>query len=796
MNHALGTVARRQIRLTRRATALVLILAALVCAVLILDRLFPFPVANLEPAPSVRVLDRDGEPLRYFLAPDGMWRFPVSLDDVSPELVTAIVASEDRHFYRHPGVNPLAVIRALWLNLRHGRVVSGASTIPMQVARLTAPAPRTLAAKIIESCRALQLSAHYSKDQILTWYLNLAPFGGNVVGVGAAAWFYFGKDPRRLSLGEIALLSVLPRSPTRYNPLRHPEAARAVRDRVLRRFAAQGVFEQKALAESRTRPLLAARAQVPQAAPHFCLWARAYLPDRAVIRSSLDRRVQAIAESLATARMDSLRRASIGNAAVVVLDLKTREVLAHVGSADFWDPEHQGQVDNALSRRAPGSTLKPFLYALAFDQGILTPASMLLDVPTDFGGYRPENYGQNFQGAINARTALAASLNVPAVRLLARCGLTPFHDLLRAGGLTTLDRPPSHYGLPLALGGCEVRLMDLTNLYATLGSGGLHRPVRSERQNPDQMDQGAPILSSEACALVVSILGAVRRPTLADAWEFTVDAPAVAWKTGTSFGHRDAWAVGVSQDLAIGIWVGNPDGSLCANISGVRHAGPLLFDLFRALRPGAAGPPRIDAPRLTRLTVCAVSGDRPGPRCPTVQTQAIAGVTKLPACALHKQIFVDRDTGLRLVGDCLLAHPTQEETALVWPAELLAWQRAQGSAVAGLPAMHPDCADVPDEAGPTIQSPSAATPYVIRPDAPPEFQRLALLAAPGPAATLHFWYVDGRFAASSAPETPCFTPLAPGRHTVSVTDDLGRSTAGTFAVTGSAPQPTPGLSAP
>lgn len=783
MIHGIRAVARRQSRLTRPVTALVLLLAALICATLILDHLFPFPVANLEPAPSVRILDRNGEPLRFFLAPDGMWRFPVTLDEVSPDLVTAIIASEDRHFYRHPGVNPLAVIRALWLNLRHGRVISGASTIPMQVARLTAPAPRTLGAKIVESFRAVQLSAHYSKDQILTWYLNLAPFGGNVVGVGAAAWHYFDKDPRRLSLGEIALLSVLPRSPTRYNPLRHPEAARAVRDRVLRRFDGQGVFAHKDLAESRTRPLLAARAQVPQAAPHFCLWARANLPDRAVIRSSLDRRIQAVAESLVTARMDALRRASIGNAALVVLDLKTREILAHVGSADFWDPNHQGQVDNTLSRRAPGSTLKPFLYALAFDQGHLTPASLLLDVPTDFGGYRPENYGQNFQGAVSARTALAASLNVPAVRLLARCGLEPFYELLRAGGLTTLDRPASHYGLPLALGGCELRLMDLTNLYASLGSGGTHRAVRTERLDaPDQMDQGAAILSPEACAMVVSILDAVRRPTLADAWEFTVDAPAVAWKTGTSFGHRDAWAVGISQDLAIGVWVGNPDGSLCANISGVRHAGPLLFDIFRALRPGAAGPPRIEAPRLTRMTVCAISGDRPGPNCPTIQTQAIAGVTKLPVCALHKQIFVDRDTGLRLVGDCLLAHPTREETALVWPAELLAWQRAQGSPMAGLPAMHPDCADVPDEAGPTIQSPSAATPYVTRSDVPPEFQRLALLAAPGPGATRHFWYVDGGFVASSAPETPCFTPLTPGRHAVVVTDDLGRGATGTFTV--------------
>lgn len=767
--------------LRRAAAILTLILGIAAGLGLLLDRLFPFPVQQLEPSPATRVLDRDGKPLRFFLAPDGMWRFPMTLEEISPDLAAALIDSEDRHFRIHPGINPLSVLRAAWINVRHGRVVSGASTIPMQVARLADPRPRTLGAKVVESFRALQLCWHHPRDQILLWYVNLAPFGGNVVGVRAAAWHYFGKDPATLSLGEIALLSVLPRSPTRYNPLKNPGLAREVRDRVLDRFAAHEVFDAARVAEAKTRPLLASRATVPQGAPHFSRWVRARQPEASVIGSSIYRRAQDIMEARITGRMDDLRRQGIGNAAVVVLDIKSREILAYAGSVDFWD-KTQGQVDNALSRRSPGSTLKPFLYALAFDQGHLAPGSMLLDVPTDFAGYVPENYGQNFQGLVSARLALATSLNVPAARLLVRCGLVPFHDLLRRGGLSTLDRAAGHYGLSMALGGNEVRLLELTNLYATLAEGGVHKPVRPQSGGSGATGEGVRIFSPEACAMVLDILTGTRRPDLPDAWEFTLAAPKVAWKTGTSFGHRDAWAVGLSRELAIGVWVGNPDGSQCANISGARHAAPLLFDLFRALSPGTTQLPAFPTPALQRIQVCSVSGDSPGPACQTTTTTAIAGVTKLSACAMHRRIFVNPDTGLRLHGDCLLAGESREETALVWPSELVAFRRAQGANLQGLPATDPGCADVPEESGPVITSPSPSTPYLIRPDAPPSFQRLALSAAAATGASAHYWYVNGRHVARTAPETPCFIPLEEGEHVVMVTDDQGRSASSSFSV--------------
>ena len=289
--------------------------------------------------------------------------------------------------------------------------------------------------------------------------------------------------------------------------------------------------------------------------------------------------------------------------------------------------------------------------------------------------------------------------------------------------------------------------------------------------------------------MVLDILTMTRRPEMSDSWEFTVDAPAVAWKTGTSFGHRDAWAVGVNRDLAIGVWVGNPDGSQCKNISGTLHAAPLLFDLFRKLAPGSTALPRFATPALQRTPVCAVSGERPGPDCPVILTRSIAGVTSLPRCTMHKRIFVDPETGLRLHGDCLLNRPVQEETAVVWP-ELVAYRMAQGVVLACR--VHPDCPDVPEEKGghPVM---AAGTPYLIRPDAPAEFQRLALTAAPGTGASIHYWYVNDRYVGHVTPETPCFVPLSPGRHDVFVVDDLGRSSWTRFTVRELLPQEVPTL---
>ncbi|MGE4291635.1 MAG: penicillin-binding protein 1C [Desulfovibrio sp.] len=740
---------------------------------------FPFPEAALHPVPARLVLDRQNEPLRAFLAPDGQWRFPVELHEVSPVMRAALLRSEDRWMRWHPGVNPLAILRAAWDNLLSGRIVSGGSTLAMQVARLAEPRPRTLRSKLVEAFRALQLRWNHDSDEILEFWLNMAPFGGNIVGVGAASRMYFHKTPDRLSLGEAALLTALPRSPNSYDPVRHPDAARAVRERVLERL--DGLFPAKELAQASEEPLPKTLTPLPLRAPHFALEALSRLPGPRP-RTSLDPRAQRLAEEALRARINGLRAQGIDSAAVVALDTATREVRALVGSPAFFDDEHSGQINGALIRRSPGSTLKPFLYAQAMDLGLIYPEALLLDIPTDYAGYAPENYDGSFRGAVSAQFALAHSLNVPAVRLLGSVGLERFLELLRNGGLTTLDKPAGHYGLPLILGGGEVTLLGLANLYATLASGGLHQrvrfaPVQADAPESLLTSDGKRLFSPEACFLTTGILAQVERPDMPKAWALTSAAPEVAWKTGTSFGHRDAWAMGFSGKYTIGVWVGNPDGHAVKGISGARHAGPLLFDLFRLLEENAARLPDFGPLNLDEVELCAASRKLPGPYCEKRLTATILpGRTLLEQDDWTQRIFVDNITGERLAGDCLAAHEHHAEIFVRLPPGLAAWRESAGLPVDKLPPLARDCSALPEADGPRIVSPDPATPYRLRPDAPAEYQRIPLAADASPDTRELFWFLDGRLVSAARPGIPLFLPPpGKGEHKIAVQDDQGRT---------------------
>jgi penicillin-binding protein 1C len=755
----------------------------------VLNLLFPFPWETLHRPPAIVVTDRTGEPLRFFLPADQRWRFPIRLSELPPELPRALVASEDRWFWRHPGVNPVAIARAAWSNVRAGEVVSGASTIPMQIARMAEPGPRTLFRKACEAFRAVQLERRFSKRQLLEIYLNLTPYGGNIEGVGAAAWFYFGKTPDRLSLGEIALLTALPRSPVRYDPTVHPAAARAARDRVLMQLAGRGAFPPAEIENALAQPVPRSRRRPPFAAPHLADLAVRALPGQVRIRSSLDSGIQAIAEQEVRGRIADLRNLGIGNAAVVVIENGTHAVRALVGSAGFDERAFQGQVNGAVARRSPGSTLKPFLYAMALDEGRVIPDSWLLDVPTDFSGYVPENYDERYRGRVTVREALVQSLNACAVRLLAEIGLADFHRLLWRGGLKTLDRPVATYGLPLILGAGEVRLVDLVNLYSSLADGGIHRPFRlvEPEAGEDREPAGVRLFSAGAAREIAGILTDLRRPDLPESWDLTRDGPAVAWKTGTSYGHRDAWAVGFSRRYTIGVWVGNFDGRPRKGISGSQHAGPLLFDLFRALGDRGADPrltPTLP-PALPEETieVCAESRQLPGPYCPVrLRVPYLPGRSHLMACTWHRRALVDARTGELLAGDCLAGRPHAFRLLTVFPPELVAWWRAQGSPVPGLPRLAASCGGIPEGEPPRIVSPDGATPYRLRRGAPPEYQRIPLVARAGPGVSRLFWYQDGRLVAAAAPQENRFLPTLPGEHRLVVTDDLGRTDGVTYTV--------------
>ncbi|HEY6138808.1 MAG TPA: penicillin-binding transpeptidase domain-containing protein, partial [Thermoanaerobaculia bacterium] len=540
----------------------------------------------------------------------------------------------------------------------------------------------------------------------------------------------------------------------------------------------RGAFSAAEIAAAMHQPLPRERRRAPFVAPHFCDYAVQQAPGRARIHTTLDPRLQHVAEQQVAARIHSLRAYGVEQAAVVVIDVETREVLAMVGSASFFE----AQVNGATARRSPGSTLKPFLYAKAFDEGLLVPDSYVLDVPTDYAGYVPENYDGTYRGRVTAREALVQSLNAPAVHLLEDEHVDEFVALLRNGGLGTLDRDPSKYGLPLILGSGEVRLIDLTNLYATLADDGLHKPVRiwsaaampplSERRHGRRTPQSA-LFSPESTALITEVLTELRRPDMPRAWQ-AANAPAVAWKTGTSYGHRDAWSVGYSTKYAIGVWAGNFDGHGEKGLSGSEFAAPLLFDLFRALEPASAPCPLRPAPS---IEVCSLSHQLPTEFCrEKTKIAYLPGRTRLHACDMHRPIFVHKGTGQRLAGDCIATVPHKQIVAAVYPPELVAWWRAQNQPFDPLPPLAPQCTGVAAGPPPRIVSPSPATPYRLRRDAPAEFQEILLSAETSDAARL-YWFEDGTLIASGDAARKMFLRPTRGVHEVVVVDDSGRSDA-------------------
>lgn len=535
---------------------------------------------------STQVLDRNGHLLRAYATPEGRWRLPATAGDVDPRLVTMLLAYEDRRFREHRGIDPLAMVRAAYQWVTNGRVISGGSTISMQVARLMEPrTERTLAAKLRQVVRALEIERVLTKNQILSLYLTLAPYGGNIEGLRAASLAYFGKEPRRLSLGEAALLVALPQSPEARRPDRSTIAARHARDRVLDRIAAAGVVPADEIALAKLEGVPAGRKPMPTLAPHAADQAIAAAPSAKIHRLTIDATLQKHLEELARGRAHTLGPDI--SVAIVVLDNATGEVLARIASADYFDERRAGQVDMTQALRSPGSALKPFIYGLAFEDGIAHPETLIEDRPARYGAYAPENFDLTFQGTVTARRALQMSLNVPAVALLDKVGSSRLSArLAQAGGPLVLPKGEAP-GLAMALGGLGIKLADLTMLYSGLARGGMALPV-TERMGAAAEPAPQRLLDPVAAWYVGHVLTGTPPPENAVGGR-------IAYKTGTSYGYRDAWALGFDGKRTIGVWVGRPDGAPIAGLTGRGAAAPILFDAFA--RTGQAPVPLPAAPK-------------------------------------------------------------------------------------------------------------------------------------------------------------------------------------------------------
>lgn len=736
----------------------------------------PDPYA-VRPA-GVRILDREGRLVRGFLSPDEKRRWRLGLAEISPELITAVLHHEDRGFRRHPGVDAGAVARAAWSNLRAGRVVSGASTITMQLARLTEPRPRTLGAKLHQMVRALQYESLYSKDQILEMYLNLAPYGGNVEGVGPAARVFFGKPAAELSWGEACQLAVLPQSPLAHDPVRRPAAARQARDALADRLLAAGIIAAETHREIHSSPLPTERRPAPFAAPHFSRWARNRHPGQDNLRTTLDLTRQEQARRILADHARRIRPLGVEQAAAVVLDALTGEIRCMVGSAGFRDTEHQGQVNGATAPRSPGSTLKPLVYALAFDRGLTTPDQFIEDVPRFFADYSPRNYSGRFSGAVRCGDALQRSLNVPAVTLAADLEKTQgggLHRFLQDARIASVNRPAGHYGLTLVLGGGEVDLLHLASLYGLLARHGRWLPVR-DLVEADADTSGRRLLGEGACWLTLREMQGVRRPEPERVWQNRADRLAVAWKTGTSFGYRDAWSVGVVGDYVVAVWVGNFGGAGSPHLKGAELAAPLLFALIEGLGLPGEGAWQRRPDGVLKRELCALSGLPPGRHCPgRTEGFFLPGVSPAGACGIHRAIQVDAASGLVVCSRCRGDAELEERVVEWWPPEVASYLAAGRLSGEVVPAHNPACPVFGQGQAPVIASPRDGREYILRRGVPRQDQALALKVDVGPETHQVWWFVDGVLVAKGDPAAPTFVVPPAGNPRITVVDEAGRS---------------------
>lgn len=753
-------------------------LAALLLALLIADRLFPPPLPGRDSPHALLIVARDGTPLRAFPDRNHVWRHPVTLNEVSPLYREALLRYEDRYFLWHPGVNPFALLRAAGQWATSGRIVSGGSTLTMQVARVLEPTPRTVAGKARQILRAVQLEARLSKDEILTLYLNYAPMGGVLEGVEAASRAYLGKPARRLSHAEAALLVVLPQAPSLLRPDRHPTAARAARDKVIQRM--HGSWPGADITDALQEPAYAQTLREPLLAPLLAERLKKTAAGRPRIDTTLDPQAQQTVELLLADRLGALP-ARVSMAALVV-DNATLEVRGYAGSADFTDKERFSHVDMVRAQRSPGSTLKPFLYGLALDEGLIHSESLLADVPQSFAGYQPGNFQQSFHGPVSVAEALTKSLNVPAVEVLERLDPVRFVSLLRRGGLKLEFPKGGEPNLAVILGGASTSLEQLVGAYTAFARQGL---AGKPRYTPDAQVEEQRMLSAGAAYIIRDLLesgGPMGRAVESGAGI----RRGIAWKTGTSFGFRDAWSVGVSDRFTIGVWIGRPDGTPNPGFFGANIAAPLLVDLFNSLD---AGPPgrRTPPPNVKQERICWPLGTRASHEDASLCQQSRLAWTlndaapptfpdRLRGGEARYAIQITTDNQLRARANCHTG-PLATRPMARWPAVLEPWLDEDLRRRAIPPAWVASCAgQARPESG--LKIVGASDGEILRRPVGGNAPLLRLevrgqAGGPGPGGEV-VWLVNGRPSARLAAGKGFEQRLAePGHYDITVLDDTG-----------------------
>ncbi|MFO8056608.1 MAG: penicillin-binding protein 1C [bacterium] len=760
-------------RLIKALIGSVLAAAVLVTAGIVAAWTVPLPERIKKPSSRVVEYD-DGTPMCVFLSPDDKWRIRVGLSEVDPQFVEALLAYEDERFYYHPGVDPVAIVRAVYTNMTAGEIVSGASTITMQLVKILEPRPRTYFAKAVEALRAVQLELRFDKKEILELYLAYVPYGKNLEGVEAASLAFFGHRAGELSAFETAYLLGVPQDPN----YRYPAPENTVRmEKVISRIAARlqenGVLDGEQAARVRSRSVPARMKEFPRDNLHTAYFLAERI-DGKRIKSTINKNVQETVQNVLDSYRSRMNSMGIHNAAIVVMENKNNTVAAAAGNFDFWDHEHEGQVPGFDAPRSPGSAMKPFVYAMAIDRGLALPSFLVADVPVSYSGYEPVNYGHRYRGLVALEDALAKSLNIPFVDLLAKLGLDEYLEFLREGGLTTLSDEPGYYGLSIAIGSLEVKPIELASLYAMLSRNGTHMDVAwtadQEREKP------APLLAPGACFLTRQALRRRNRPDFPGKRMSTTLLPRVFWKTGTSAFHKDAWAVGGNMEYTAAVWVGNFDGSPSRYLVGSERAGPVLFDVLEGLQgPSAEETYEKQPGDLIRVKVCSFSGHIATRHCPHSRS-ALAPKDSLPfkKCPFHKKYMVDKQTGFRTNALCAAGRPVESRVFTVLPASVKRWISDTRLQAPVLPPVDPLCRQTDTGGGPRIITPGDDAVFFMVPGLAPDKQEIVMKAEAGPGVEHLYWFVDGRFFQKASSHERVWMKPSPGNHRIRVMDPAGK----------------------
>lgn len=777
-------------------------IAAAITLVALLCYVFSLPDMVFNDPYSTVLKANRGELLSASIAVDGQWRFPQS-DSIPQKFSEALITYEDKRFYGHPGVDILSLGRALKQNITDRRIVSGGSTITMQVIRLSRKGkPRTIFQKIIEMVLATRLELRYSKSEILGLYASHAPFGGNVVGLEAACWRYFGRDPQQLSWGEAALLAVLPNAPSLIHPGKNRDQLKNKRDRLLDKLVDAGKIDSFTASLAKDEAIPEEPKALPRYARHLLARAMKEGHTESFVRSTIDKSLQERTAQVVHDHHERLEANQIHNAAAIVLDVASGKVLAYVGNTEAEKKtRHGAEVDVITSPRSTGSILKPFLFAAMLDEGKILPKTLVPDIPTIINGFTPKNFSKEYDGAVPANKALIRSLNIPAVHMLKSYRYEKFHSLLKNIGMNTLKNEPDHYGLSLILGGAEGTLWDITGMYAsmarTLNNYGQH-PGKNRYKKDDfhsplytlsdiesradhaELEENS-WLSAASIFQTFDALKEVYRPGEESGWRYFSSSKTIAWKTGTSFGFRDGWAVGVTPHYVVGVWVGNADGEGRPGLTGTDAAAPIMFNIFAQLNEEAWF--RAPTTEMTSVTVCKQSGHRNSAWCNDVDTVFITkpGLQSLP-CPFHKLVHLASNGNFRVHSECESMNNIVQASWFVLPPRHEYYFRSRNLSYKTLPPFRKDCQNTSPLASMDVIYPKPDSKIFI----PRELNGMAgkvvfELAHRNPG-TMVYWHLDGDFVGSTKGNHNLPLNPDPGMHFLTVVDENGESINYTFQV--------------